>query len=563
MILADLSPLANHLWQSTLSAALAWLLTLALRKNRAAVRYWIWLAASVKFLIPFSLLVSAGGHFAWRGAPAIRQPQLSVVMDEVSRPFALPGLGPRRVGASGAPGELLETLLFGVWFCGLSIGVVAWSRWWWQIRAVRLTATPLDLNLPIQVMSSAARLEPGVFGIRKPVLLLPEGITDRLTPAQLEAVLAHELCHVQRRDNLTGAIHMAVEAVFWFHPVVWWIGSRLVEERERACDEEVLRASNDPETYAEGILNVCKFYLESPLVCVSGVTGADLRKRIEAIVSCHPAHRLSFTRKLLLAAAGTIAVAGPIVIGLTDSARLRAQSQPATSPAFEVASVKLNKSGTRGGRINTEAGRLTITNIPLVTCILAAYELQRYQFSGEPGWVGTERYDIVAKADTPVGDHQLMLMLQGLLAERFKLASHHATKELPGYALVVGKNGPKLHEVEVAGKGWVRNNPGGMTGQEVSMRELALSLSARLGLPVVDLTGIKGVYELKLEWTPDASQSKNLAEAKDNPLVEFTGDPNGPSIFTALQEQMGLKLEPRKVPTETVVVDHIERPSEN
>ena len=167
--------------------------------------------------------------------------------------------------------------------------------------------------------------------------------------------------------------------------------------------------------------------------------------------------------------------------------------------------------------MNTEGGRLTITNIPLVTCILAAYELQHYQLSGEPSWVGAERYDIVAKADTPVGDHQLMLMLQSLLAERFKLVLHHSTKELPGYALAVGKNGPKLHEMEAAGKGWVRNNPGAMTGQEVSMKDLASSLSGRLGLPVVDLTGIKGVYELKLEWTPDSSQSKNLAEGKDNP----------------------------------------------
>ena len=347
MILADLSPLANHLWQSTLCAAVAWLLTLALRKNRASVRYSFWLAAAVKFLFPFSLLVGAGGHFAWRAVPAIRQPQIAFVMDEISRPFALSAPTPLPVGAPRAAGDFPEILLFGVWLCGFSIGVVAWSRWWWQIRTLRRVATPLDLNLPIQVMSSTARLEPGVFGIVEPVLLLPEGIADRLTAAQLEAVLAHELCHVRRRDNLTGAIHMLVEAVFWFHPLVWWMESRLVEERERACDEEVLRVSNDPETYAEGILNVCKFNLETPLVCVSGVTGADLKKRNEAIVSYRPTPRLTHARKLLLAVAGTIALAGPIVVGVVNSPRLRAQSQPAVSPAFEVASVKLNKSGTR------------------------------------------------------------------------------------------------------------------------------------------------------------------------------------------------------------------------
>jgi bla regulator protein blaR1 len=84
--------------------------------------------------------------------------------------------------------------------------------------------------------------------------LLPEGIFDRLTPTQLEAVIAHELCHVRHRDNLIAAIHMFVETAFWFHPLVWWIGKRMVEERERACDEEVLRLGSEPRVYAEGIL---------------------------------------------------------------------------------------------------------------------------------------------------------------------------------------------------------------------------------------------------------------------------------------------------------------------
>jgi bla regulator protein BlaR1 len=118
MMLTNLSPLANHLWQSTLCAAVAWLLALALRKNRAAVRYRIWLVASVKFLIPFSILVSAGSHFAWRAAPAIRQPQLSLVMDEVSRPFGLSPSAPLPAGAARGTSEFPEILLFAVWLCG-------------------------------------------------------------------------------------------------------------------------------------------------------------------------------------------------------------------------------------------------------------------------------------------------------------------------------------------------------------------------------------------------------------------------------------------------------------
>jgi bla regulator protein blaR1 len=171
----------------------------------------------------------------------------------------------------------------GVRFPGCDFLVVAAMAAYRRRRA--RSGSPLDLNANVPVLSSPAMLEPGVFGIFRPVLLLPEGITDRLAPAHLDAILAHELCHVRRRDNLAAALHMAVEAIFWFHPLVWWVGARLVEERERACDEEVLRLGSQPEVYAESILKTCQFYLESPLVCMSGIAGSDLKKRITRIMT--------------------------------------------------------------------------------------------------------------------------------------------------------------------------------------------------------------------------------------------------------------------------------------
>src|SRR5207244_3636192 len=126
----------------------------------------------------------------------------------------------------------------------------------------------------------------------------------------------HELCHVRRRDNLTAAIHMVVEVTFWFHPLVWWIRTQLVAERERACDEEVLKAAGDPEIYAAGILNVCKFYLEAPASCVSGVTGANLKRRIVEIMARRVVHKLNYGRRILLAAAALVAVGGPVAIGV-------------------------------------------------------------------------------------------------------------------------------------------------------------------------------------------------------------------------------------------------------
>jgi hypothetical protein len=185
-------------------------------------------------------------------------------------------------------------------------------------------------------MYGPARFEPGVFGIFRPVLLLPEDIARRLSPAQLQAVLAHELCHARRRDNLAMAIHMSVEALFWFHPLVWFIKARLIEEQERACDEEVLRLGSDPKVYAESILKICEYYVTSPLICVAGIAGSNLKKRIEDIMKNRVALRLSLGRSLLLAATAISALAGPIIIGIGDVKAVGAQSQPAvragTSP---------------------------------------------------------------------------------------------------------------------------------------------------------------------------------------------------------------------------------------
>jgi beta-lactamase regulating signal transducer with metallopeptidase domain len=237
MPLADLSFVLTHLWQSTFCVFAASLLTLALKNNRASARYWVWLAASVKFLIPFSLLVSAGSELGSRMLPSREQPQVFSVMEEISRPLMLSNPTPMLSGSVHTFHPVLG-FLFGVWLCGFVTAAIYWLMSWRRIRAALRSATPLHLNLSIPAMSFPGRLEPGVFGIRKPVLLLPEGITRYLTPDQLATIVEHELCHVRRRDNLTAAIHMVVEAIFWFYPPVWWIRTRLIQERERACDED-------------------------------------------------------------------------------------------------------------------------------------------------------------------------------------------------------------------------------------------------------------------------------------------------------------------------------------
>jgi uncharacterized protein (TIGR03435 family) len=544
----------------------AWLLTLTLRRNRAAVRYSIWLAASAKFLIPFSLLVGAGSQLGWRAAPAIAQPQLSLVMDEISQPFARSQPAARLVGGP-SPSDVFPAILLGVWLCGFAITSVSWFRRWRHIRAIRRTATPLSLNLPIEVLSSSARLEPGVFGIRKPVLLLPEGITDRLTPPQLEAVLAHELCHVRRRDNLTATIHMLVEAIFWFHPLVWWIRERLVEERERACDEEVLRVTSEPEIYAEGILNVCRFYLASPLTSISGVTGADLKLRIAAIVANRTADSLNFGRILLLATAAVAAVAGPIAVGMLYARPSRAQAQAETAPpTFEAASVKANRgTGRRERTRSIEPGRITYMDTTLGEFIAMAYGVKRYQISG-PGWIvnlsSSDTYDVVATAGKAASVAEVKRMLGPLLAERFHLAFHRETRELPVFALVLARGGPRFKEPgDGSAPSLFPDGEGGLSFKNWSMESMAdwLTLLPSVGQPVVDHTGLAGSFSFHAnlfnleKGTPPDEMKRAMVNSDASDILR-----------TTLPEQLGLKLEAQKAPIEMLVIDHAEKvPVEN
>jgi bla regulator protein BlaR1 len=231
MIPAAFAPLASHLWQSTLFTVVAGVMTLVLRCNQARVRYWLWLAASYKFLLPFSWLVGIGHQFEWRAAPAVMPPVLSAVTDMVNGPIFLTSLPTSKPTPDHLAALLL--MLWAVWAFGFVAVAGGWVYEWLRVRAIVRGASPLPLlGLPIRVVSTPARLEPGIFGIFRPVLLLPEGIAVRLTQAQLQAVVTHELCHVRRRDNLAATVHMMVEALFWFHALVWWLGARIVDERE-------------------------------------------------------------------------------------------------------------------------------------------------------------------------------------------------------------------------------------------------------------------------------------------------------------------------------------------
>src|SRR5262245_37067323 len=450
MIPEYLPTLANHVWQSTIVAAASALLVLILRNNSARVRYCVWFVAAMKFLIPFSILVTIGHQFEWRAASAITLRPISTLA-EIGVPFSATTPVPVPLPVA-AEGNAISAILIAVWLCGFLVSIWYWVRSWLRVRTAIKQAIPLKVELPLKgvsvpVLCSPSLHEPAVFGIIKPVLVLPHGLIGKITREQLKAILIHELCHVRRRDNLAIAIYMVAETLFWFYPLVRWIGKRLMNERERACDEEVLRIGQEPETYIQGILTVCKLNLESVPVCAAGVMGSDLKKRVQAILG-NRAAKLNFAKKLMLAAAGLAVVVFPLAVGMIHALPGAAQSQ--NGPLrFEAASIKVNSLGENqlpGADFDAQpGGRLHVRNNPMQNVIRNAYGVgQRFLLIGGPDWIDSDRYDMEARADGNPSRDEMMSMLQMLLEDRLKLKVHRETREVPVYTLTVASGGPKL-----------------------------------------------------------------------------------------------------------------------
>ncbi len=306
--------LLDHIWQSTLFAGAAGLLTLVFRRNGAALRFWLWFAASIKFLVPFAAL-AALGEYLCRLFPAALPRSILAIQPAAER-LSAPA---RTLVAPYAENFDPAPLLLGIWLAGFAAILGLRLLRGMRLRAVMAAAQDLSIAAPVPVKTSPSLLEPGLVGILRPAVLLPAGLMAGLSAAERDSILAHELSHLRRRDNVTAALHMTVEALFWFYPPVWLIGARLIAERERACDESVLASGHDPEVYAGGILKVCRFCIRSPLACVAGVSGADLGMRVRLIMTAEAALDVGTGKRLLLAGAATAALALPVMAGFANT----------------------------------------------------------------------------------------------------------------------------------------------------------------------------------------------------------------------------------------------------
>jgi len=239
--------------------------------------------------------------------------------------------------------------------------------------------------------------------------------------------------------------------------------------------------------------------------------------------------------------------------------------------SFDVATIKPNSQNDQRVMLRIQPGGVfSATGIPVRVLIMQAFDLRDFQISGGPGWMTSERWDIQAKAEgvpTPAPPTVFRPMLQSLLEERFQLKYHKETKEMPAYVLTAAKGGHKMKASETAAGGppqrMFRMGRGQMNLQGTDMAGLAQALGQQLGRPVTDKTGITGNFEVELRWTPEPGQGGGPFGGPPPPEAIGNSDSNGPSLFTAVQEQLGLKLESQKGQVEILVIDSLSKPTEN
>lgn len=347
-------PLAvNHFWQATLCALAALLLARLLHRAAPSARYAILLLALAKFALPASLLSWAGQQLGanlsvfWQAeAPAgdgIR------ILSQLAQPFSEPGASQfsASVNVATAPHHWLAAWLAAIWLSGTACLLARWfyrrkqfakslrltpqvsdGREWQVLQRLR---NELGCRREIALLLCVEVLEPGVWRVWRPVIVLPAGLAAKLSDAELEAVLLHELVHIRRWDNLVGAMQMWLCCACWFHPLVWWLDRRLLAERELVCDERVIRRFGEARTYAAGLWKVVQFGLGWPVAGVSRVTGSNLKWRIEQMLKADFVRVPVLRQRVLASIAGASLVIFSLALGRSAQTNVWAQQEQASA----------------------------------------------------------------------------------------------------------------------------------------------------------------------------------------------------------------------------------------
>jgi beta-lactamase regulating signal transducer with metallopeptidase domain len=328
-----MSFLVRHLLESTFFCLILGAFAYGVRKG-ATTRYAVWLMGIAKFAIPTVLLAKTGGQIAFLWPAAA---WLSIATYKVSWALAaILNLFPAN----------RDLDLFTVWVLGTAVMIVIWAVRLRKSRRVLMlpaeseqaalmrTRALLRVRVPVRLRVTEAASEPALLGIWRPIIVIPKGLSARLTPAEFDAVLLHELAHARRFDNLSGVLAHALVCLFWFHPLLWVLERRLNVERERACDETVMASGTKPQIYAAGILKVCQFHLFDAAAGVSGISGADLKGRLELILDEPATAGLLYVPWLLLASLAIFMTLVPIAGGYCEQCGSNGQGSSDLHPAF-------------------------------------------------------------------------------------------------------------------------------------------------------------------------------------------------------------------------------------
>ncbi len=482
-----------------------------------------------------------------------------------------------------------ETLMIWAYMAGFFAMVTYRAVGWVLLRRV----TSRSERVRARLRESNDVLAPVAVGVVHPIVILPAGWRDWSTNTK-RAVLAHEYEHIRRHDTVVSALSGWIRCALWFHPLAWSVSRKVSELAELACDAAALERVGDPASYSRMLLgfadDVNRAGRRVTLPGLAMATGSGMDRRIDSVFELSGEHVRKLSRPIVLLVlvpvmclAATLGLGErmpPLAAAAVPQPVQMAQAAPTVATpavpapkappiAFDAASIKpVANSGGGGGRsgpvggspIEFTPGRVTSypEGVTARRLIMEAYHLTAYQLSGGPSWLGSDSFAFEAKAADPsANEKQLRQMLQTLLAERFRLVVSRGTREIPVYALVVAKGGAKLHEIKedeatpTTGKelealgvlppARVGERLAGSMFDRETMDQFAsiLSDNPKFDRPVVDKTGLNGVYLLGLRWYAD-------------------GD-----ITTAMQEWLGLRLESQKAPMSILVIDHIERPSEN
>jgi uncharacterized protein (TIGR03435 family) len=573
-------------------------------RSRAAVRHLLLTAGfAVLLALPFTAAI----------APSVAVPldvtPIPFVEDYIVEPAFFDSESPveaamvPRSADANVPTWTVTTaeLLTAVWVSGMLLfaaplfaGLVQVARlrqtgrpWGDGQRMIDALAAESGIRRRIDVLLHQSVAAPATCGIIRHVVIFPLDAGSWSKEDLLRAAV-HEVEHVRRADCLVHAMARLVCAAYWCHPVVWTALRRLMLEAERACDDAVLGRS-EATGYADQLVTLAgrlSTHARQPLLAMAN--RSDLVHRVAAVLDQRQARGHASTvvaAAIALAACALTVTLAPLqaVNGSAATASEGVQSAAAGSaPQFEVATVRINRSGDLRGRHSAvpATGQLTITNVSVRELIEDAYDVQPIQIVNMPDWARSQRVDVIAKAASPAPVAVLQQMLQPLLAEHFKLSVRRETRDMEALALVAttGQPGPRLKANAACGdsvgtsSGFARapessdqraacgilpGGAGSIVARGLDMPGLADLLAPSQRRPVIDRTGLGGRFDIDLTYTPEAFSAAALAQRPGATLPPDV-DPSGPPLATALREQLGLKLDSVRAPVEVLVIERAE-----